>query len=78
MTEQKWIPCRKQGKQSYLITDTNLQFLFHSNHAGKFDESCVVKAAGHPQVKTVTLQVVPLVYIHPVTLVGHNLITRAA
>ena len=70
-------PCWQQGRQSYLIADTDLQFLFHSNHTGKFDESCVVKAAGHPQMKTVTPQVVPLVYIHPVTLVGHNLITRA-
>ena len=64
---------------NYLITDTDLQPFAtgNGNHSREGDESCVVEAAAHSQVMTVTFEVVPLVHIYPSTLVRHNLTTRS-
>lgn len=37
----------------------------------------MVEAAAYAQVMTVAFEVVPFVHIHPVTLVRHNLLTKA-
>lgn len=58
---------------NYLVPKTNLLV----NHSCKGDESLVVEVAAYSQVMTVAFEVVPFVHIHSVTLVRHNLLTKA-
>ena len=72
---EKWILWWIHGTNglNYLVPETNLIF----SHSCKGDESLVVEVAAYSQVMTVAFEVVPFVHIHSVTLVRHNLLTKA-